>query len=106
MEKANHEYIVQFDADVIIGDKYFQSLNNCLQNSGAQFVAGPVFFSPAGNLLEYFQTLDMMGMMAVTNAGIQSKRWYMANGANMVYLKTPQQFDENKMASGDDVFKI
>lgn len=47
-----------------------------------------------------------MGMMAVTAGGISSSKWYMANGANMIYKKGLVNFAEDKIASGDDMSAI
>lgn len=106
LQKSTFEYIVQLDADVFVDKNYFFAINNCINANDTIFIAGPVLFAPSKNLLEHFQTLDMMGMMAVTNAGIKSQKWYMANGANMVYKKGDKNFGLNDMASGDDVYQI
>jgi len=106
LSKASYKHIIQFDADVTIGSSYFETVNQFLQRTESAFTAAPVCFTPASGLLQSFQTLDMMGMMAVTNAGIRTGRWYMANGANMIYKKSDEKFDTSHLASGDDVYKI
>lgn len=106
LRNATHDFIVQFDADIQVDQNYFFTLNKFIQKEKPEFIAGPVYFYPSSGLLEHFQTLDMMGMMAVTNAGIKTGNWFMANGANMAYRKSETNFDEKGLASGDDVFKI
>lgn len=106
LEIAKHDYIVQLDADTVVPSKYFSTLHKFLSEKQPSFVAGPIMFSSANTLLEKFQQLDIIGMMAVTAAGIKSGSWYMANGANMIYKKTHHRFNNDDMASGDDVYTV
>jgi len=52
----------------------------------------------------------MYTLMASTNAGIRSRNWYLANGANLAYAKNDllkNVYDESgRYASGDDVYLI
>ena len=84
---ATGEYILQLDADCIVGPKYISTLIAILNKYEINFLAGPVRFGPSQNMLEHFQTMDLSGMMALTKAGIDNKKWYLANGANMAYRK-------------------
>jgi len=106
LREADGKYILQVDADVILADDYLNTLTVAIQNTSADFIAAPVIFIPDDNAFGHFQSLDMMGMMAITAAGIHSKSWYMANGANMIYKKSLATYQESDIASGDDIYTI
>jgi len=106
IEFSQHSHIVQLDADTVVSEQYLKTVQNYIESKNPFFLAGPIIFSSSNTWLEKFQQLDIMGMMAVTAAGIRSKQWYMANGANMIYQKLGHDFDTNSNASGDDVFTI
>lgn len=106
LEQASGSHVIQLDADVIVPIHYISQLGSALINTQAQFLAAPVVFYPDNTLLGQFQCLDMLGMMLLTGAGIESKQWYMANGANMVYKKELASYDDSEFASGDDIFTI
>ena len=99
---AQGDYIIQVDADVIVPVSHLESIAGLIQLTGATVIAAPVLFTGVGHL-GHFQTLDMIGMMGVTGAGIHAKKWYMANGANLTYRKGSQSFDGADRASGDDM---
>ena len=103
---ARHPYIIQLDADVIVPDTYLNAVNDCIVEHKPTLITAPVLFYPSSGWFESFQNLDMMGMMAVTQAGIKTRKWFMANGANMIYKSTEAIFDQNELASGDDIYKI
>jgi len=106
VSKAEGSYVIQLDADVVLHENYIETISSAIINTGADFIAAPVIFSPDRTLLEHFQCLDMLGMMTLTGAGIFSKNWFMANGANMIYKKKHADYTDLKMASGDDIFTI
>ncbi len=104
-QEARMDYILQLDADVTVTQPYLSTILSALTNLKPDFIAGPVCLE-GGTALQHFQVLDMMGMMAVTAAGIDSNNWYMANGANMLYKKDLVSFADSHTASGDDVITI
>jgi cellulose synthase/poly-beta-1,6-N-acetylglucosamine synthase-like glycosyltransferase len=104
--KAKGEYIVQLDGDVWVGKNYLNFVCASIKNQKSDFIAGPVQLTGPNTLFGNFQILDFMGMMGLTQAGIFSGKWYMANGANMVYKKNLIEFEEDKRASGDDISAI
>lgn len=72
-------------------------------------IAAPVNFHREQNLLERFQSLDFLGMMLLTGAGLHSGLMRMGNGANLAY--TRRAFEAvggfrgvDHLASGDDLF--
>lgn len=103
---ASNDLILQLDADVTIPPDFLQNLYGFLSDQNIEFAAGPVKMSGCNKLIHHFQQLDILGMMAVTAAGIQSSKWYMANGANMIYNKNDAVHDTQAIASGDDIYTI
>jgi cellulose synthase/poly-beta-1,6-N-acetylglucosamine synthase-like glycosyltransferase len=74
-------------------------------------LAAPVAFHREQNFLQRFQSLDFLGLMGITGAGIQLGWQRMGNGANLAYPKAVFEevggFSGNEnLASGDDMFLI
>lgn len=109
LQHAKYNYIIHTDADCLVPTNWLEKTADNFER-GAKLQAGPVDFNPLHNFLHWFQQLDMYTLMAATNAGIRSKNWYLANGANLAYAKDklPNNiYDESdKYASGDDVYLI
>ena len=106
LSQASGQYIIQLDADVTVAPDYLECVYAFVKKMNPGFVAAPVAFSSSGNVFEHFQSLDIAGMMAVTQAGINTDKWYMANGANMIYRSGVVNFSDRSFASGDDMFAI
>jgi len=104
--RASGDYIIQLDADVVVPKHYLEQISAAIAQEKPDFMACPVIMKNHGSILGHFQTLDFLGMMALTGAGIQGKSWYMANGANMVYKKNLASFHDDPTASGDDISTI
>jgi len=103
--KASHDYILQVDADVVVPQNYVSTILSVLSTEQPDLIAGPVLLT-GNSRFQKFQTLDLMGMMAVTATGIRSGKWHIANGANLCYRKNLVNFQESDQASGDDVGTI
>ena len=103
---AQGDYIIQTDGDCLIGPSYVRTLAKLLNTYQISLIGAPVVFAPSNTLLEHFQTLDLSGMMALTKAGIMSKKWYLANGANLIYKKDLSRDLDKSFASGDDISRI
>lgn len=74
-------------------------------------LAAPVVFHREHNLLQRFQSLDFLGMMGITGAGIKMGFQRMANGANLAFDKSlfdaVDGYSGNvQFASGDDMFLV
>ncbi len=98
------------DADCVVPNAWVAravSLFNHQDN--LDIILGSVGINTVDTSLKTWQYLDTIGMMAVTNAGIQAQLWYLANGANLAIRKTVWEssgYALNKVhtyASGDDV---
>ena len=105
---ANGDLIVTTDADCIAGGEWLPLLVSYYEKHQPKFIAAPVNMMGEQNLLQRFQSLDFIGMMGVTGAGIWKGFMHMSNGANMAYEK--KVFEElngyegiDHVASGDDM---
>ncbi len=108
---ANGELMVTTDADCVMGAQWLQSIAWLYETQQPKFMASPVAFYREESFLERFQSLDFLGMMLITGAGIQSNKFYMANGANMAFPKSVFEsvngYEGNQhIASGDDMFLV
>ena len=105
---AKGELIVTTDADCKVPKNWLNYIVSFYEKKRTQFIAAPVCFYEENSLLERFQSLDFMGMMGVTGAGIHRRFMNMCNGANLAYPK--KVFYEvngfegiDQLASGDDM---
>ena len=108
ISKANGTLIVTTDADCIVPENWLNSLVSYFEDNNAAFIAAPVNFHRENNLLEKFQSLDYMGMMLITGAGIHGKFGWMSNGANLAYPRIVFEAlngfsGVDHIASGDDM---
>jgi glycosyltransferase involved in cell wall biosynthesis len=107
IQAAKHERIVCMDADCRMAPEVLW-LHGM---AGDKMAIGPVVFDHEKKLLERFQSLDFLGLMGITGAGIQLGWQHMGNGANLSYPKALFEAvggfsgSENR-ASGDDLFLI
>lgn len=107
--QAKGEIIVCTDSDCLAPKDWLIQLAAAFENPQTQMVCAPVVFHREQNLLQRFQSLDFLGLMGITGAGIQLGWHQMANGANLAYRK--QAFEtvggyagNEHLASGDDLF--
>ena len=113
---AAGELIVTTDADCIAGTDWLRLLVSRFESSPDTaplpvLVTGPVLFHREKYVLQYFQSLDFLGLMGITGAGIHKGFQRMGNGAHLAYYKSVFQavggYDGNRQtASGDDMFLI
>ena len=99
------------DADTILHKDAAKLAHAKIAQTDANFIACPIMYPTRNGFLNAFQILDASVTMAVTAAGIMSKQFYSANGANMLVKKQAFMqvggFNGNEeFASGDDVFLI
>ena len=106
--EAKGELIVTTDADCLAQPNWLNLLAEFYEKTGKLFIAAPVNFHEEKTYFERFQSLDYIGMMGVTGAGVEGKFTNMCNGANLAYQK--KLFYEvggfkgiDHVASGDDM---
>jgi cellulose synthase/poly-beta-1,6-N-acetylglucosamine synthase-like glycosyltransferase len=109
VQQSRGTLILCTDADCQMGPNWLHTMVAFFDQEKVQMLAGPVNFHQEKNLLERFQSLDFLGMMLLTGAGLQSGLMRMGNGANLAYTRTA--FDAvggfsgvDQLASGDDLF--
>ncbi len=108
IQQATGNLIVTTDADCIVPENWLRNIAAFHEIQGKEFIAAPVNFHKEKSLFEKFQSLDFLGMMAVTGGGIHSGWMRMCNGANLAYTK--RIFEKvngfegiDSLASGDDM---
>lgn len=111
INQAEGELIVTTDADCLAPPDWLSLIASYYEKHHSKFIAAPVNFYQEESLLERFQSLDFMGMMLLTGAGIHSRTFRMCNGANLAYPK--KVFQEvngftgiDHLASGDDLLLL
>lgn len=110
---ATGTLIVTTDADCVAPEDWLRWVVSRFATGGKQvmLLAAPVAFRNEQNLFQRFQSLDFLGLMGITGAGIQTGFQRMGNGANLAFSKAV--FEEvggyagnGDLASGDDMFLI
>lgn len=111
IQASSHPLIVTTDADCTMGEHWLAYISSYYEEYHPKFIAAPVQFHQEKSLLEYFQSLDFMGMMAISAAGIKGKFMGLCNGANLAYER--QAFEAVKgfegidhLPSGDDMLLL
>lgn len=105
------ELVITTDADCTVRENWIRTVAYDYSINQYQIATAPVVFEEGNSMIEDYQVLDMSGMMAVTANGIASKKYYLANGANLSFLKSAflrvdGYAGNEKLASGDDMFLI
>lgn len=107
---ARGELIVCTDADCIVPPDWLRLLVAAYETERADFIAAPVAFTAERTPFQRFQSLDFLGMMGITAAGIHTRAYYMGNGANLAYPKrifgAVGGFGDDPYASGDDMLLL
>ena len=108
IQQSTGDLIVTTDADCIAPTNWLSLIVSFYEKKQHKFIAAPVNFYDENTLLEKFQSLDFVGMMCVTGAGIRRQFMNMCNGANLAYEKAAfyevNGFEGiNHIASGDDI---
>ncbi len=112
VSKASNDYVISIDADCIVHQDLLSLYNSKIQtDKDLQFIAGAVIVNEEQSVLGYFQSLDMMSLMAATVYGLQENKYFLANGANMCFSRSAffvvNGFSGNEqIPSGDDIFLI
>jgi cellulose synthase/poly-beta-1,6-N-acetylglucosamine synthase-like glycosyltransferase len=106
--EATGDLIVTTDGDCIVPPHWLRLIATFREQTGKRFIAAPVNFFEEKSAFERFQSLDYLGMMGVTGAGVQGKFTHMCNGANLAYDKTLFHTvggfrGVDHVASGDDM---
>lgn len=111
VRRSRFPLIVTTDADTVASPQWLRHIAWMVERQGAEVVAGPVLFHREQHAFERAQTLDYVGMMGVTQAGIFTQSYHLANGANLAYTRAVfQQYHGfsgiDQIASGDDMLLV
>lgn len=106
---AKHPNILCTDADSIVSSKWLITHSAAFDSKEIAMSCGLVLPTRGRSFIENFQWLDFAATMAITSYGINKKKFYLANGANVGFTKAGfyrvNGYDgNNHLASGDDVF--
>jgi glycosyltransferase involved in cell wall biosynthesis len=110
--QARGALIATIDADCLAPANWlFLMTSRFDADARLQILTAPVAFQHETNLLQRFQSLDFLGLMGITGAGIQMGWHRMGNGANLAYRKTAFSAvgafaGNDHIASGDDMFLL
>jgi glycosyltransferase involved in cell wall biosynthesis len=109
--RAKGSHIVCTDADCVPPKQWLRLIESAFIQHQPQLITAPVVLYSEQNLLEWFQSLDLLGLMGITGSGIHFKWQHMANGANMAYPKSTfyavNGYEGNAhIPSGDDLFLV
>lgn len=108
---ARGELIVTTDADCQAPPRWLHLLAARYAAGRPAFLAAPVVLSGEHTALERFQSLDVLGTMVLTGAGIGAGWLHLANGANLAYPKAVFRAVDgfagiDHLASGDDMLLL
>lgn len=110
--QAQGTLIATIDADCVAPENWLYLATSCFDSDNKlQMLTAPVAFQHETNLLQRFQSLDFLGLMGITGAGIHMGWHRMGNGANLIYRKTAFSsvdgyVSNQHIASGDDMFLL
>ena len=105
---ARHSLIVTTDADCTAPPLWLKCMGLFHEQSKLSFIAAPVRFQEAHNMLHIFQALDFLALQGITAAASSMGLHAMSNGANLAYEKKIYQevggfSGVDHIASGDDM---
>ncbi|MFK8103731.1 MAG: glycosyltransferase [Saprospiraceae bacterium] len=108
LQRAKGALIVTTDADCVMGKDWLNYLVAYHQKTGAKLLAAPVNFFQEKSTMARFQSLDFIGMMGITGAGIYGGFGNLCNGANLAYEREAFFAVDgftgiDNLASGDDM---
>ncbi len=111
ISKAKGELILTTDADCVLPPHWLELMASCYERKGWHGITGPVAFQEEASLFERFQSLDLLGMMLITGAGMRMGLTHLANGAAFGFSKAAFEAvggysDISRLASGDDLLLL
>ncbi len=102
------ELILTTDGDCWHETDWVLTMVSYLKCNTLQYITGPVCIEAQSKRIEYLQSLEMLGMNALTAFGMRTKEVLLSNGANSCFkrslFKDLRGFEGiDDIASGDDV---
>jgi len=111
IDAATGELIITTDADTTHEKSWISSIAIFFIAYKPQMILGPVVFRGEKNMLQKIQSLEFIGLMAITAGSVWLKLPLMCNGANLTFRKEAFQktggYEDNyQFSSGDDMFLL
>lgn len=111
MQHVKSDWVITTDADCIVPENWLLTFDNYIQENKVSMLAGAVSYKYGNSFLDHFQQLDLTSLQGATIGSFGLKKAFMCNGANFAYTKSLFEKlngfeDNNKIASGDDVFLL
>lgn len=108
---VKNQWIITTDADCWVDQNWLLCYDSFIESCVPEMVIGSVCIGNSNGFLNYFQFVDLMSLQGTTIGSFGIKKPFMCNGANFAYTKKLfldlNGFDNNnKIASGDDVFLL
>lgn len=109
IQNANTEWVLTTDADCIMNESWITEMMRSVDDQ-TQMISGPVQFLQRPGFLNKFIELDLISMIGIGAATIQTGTPLLNNAANMGFRRSVfleiDPFSESKKASGDDIFLL
>jgi cellulose synthase/poly-beta-1,6-N-acetylglucosamine synthase-like glycosyltransferase len=111
INKAKYHWIATTDADCEVTKTWLEISNSFIHSYDVAMIVAPVTFKSTDSFFKQFQALDILSLQAATIGGFGLSLPFLCNGANLMYRKDLfielSGFENNnKIASGDDVFLL
>lgn len=108
---AQNDWIITTDADCFVNPDWLSTLDQYIQETDCEMIAGAVAYDADDFFLHQFQQMDLMSLQGATIGSFGIGKPFMCNGANFGYTKKLfadlDGFEGNSaLASGDDVFLL
>jgi cellulose synthase/poly-beta-1,6-N-acetylglucosamine synthase-like glycosyltransferase len=108
---ASGQVILVTDADCSVKNNWISVMAGYFRDPNTMMVAGPVALAPVSGIVDRFQALEFLGLVASGAGAAGSGQPFLCNGACLAYRK--KAFKEvggysgnEKFRSGDDVFLL
>ena len=110
VDTAKTDIVICTDADCIAPTDWLRLMVSMYEINRPKFLSGPIVYETDRSIVQRFQYLDGVANMAITAAGIHHGKFFMANGANMLFEKQVFYevggYDNEIIASGDDMMMV
>ena len=87
LSQCETQWVMTTDGDCIVRDSWIVAMLNKAEQSKSDMLTGPIALLGNDSVLQRWQSIEMMGTMAGTMAGIESDSYHSANAANMLFQK-------------------
>lgn len=109
VNQTTADYLLFTDADCLVAKGWVATISSYFDRSQVVALTGLVRTPDSYRLIDHWQYLDIIGMMAMTAHGLYRGRFTLGNGANMavqreIYQEISGRLAGSEYASGDDVF--